>query len=605
MDKRKLVKIESSGLGDMDNLYLEIKIIRTLLNLKEIKSFFHKLKVDFKKNIKGYLYLLETCLSRLVHHQENLVRDERLYHLLHYKMYNLNQIKRSLGDNEEIEFMRKTLELRKKLAKYRLEKGVLTGNFSEEIRNLLASIFSYYEKNHVQKKIEPNFILENKKMLLYLGINHLDFMGGTDLDFKTKKTTFHLTIPANIYCVSLNEVENINYSLLSPEIESHNKKYLKGYSLSLIYILKGLGVNKSFLNSLKKAKNWEDIRKIGRMIYREESGEPTSGYYDYPLFIPQTKILFKPLKKKEIKSLEDFIVILKERDVQILDYYSREQQLALFLFLLRGQISLGKKIQLIRFKSERERGWYTSSCFFYIPFGDLGFYNDSHWIFFYNIGLENNTGYKSKFVYLLENYLKKYSKEIVFEDYKVKRDLMLKGVKELYHKQRLLEDRGDSLHRLFNEKEMLKFKEAKSLLIELLSNYLFNKKSIYSEVSIPIKDKRGNTITDIDCLIITSNKIKIIQATSFLYNKDKIKNLGKHFEKIEKALSHIPKIKSHIKNKKVERVLFCLGAGNRTFLTKYLLKNKIKLIEYEDIKKDINKRLRSRINKIFELNDLG
>lgn len=605
MQKSKLIEIKDNDSFSIDSLYLEIEIIKKLLDFERVKLFFKNNEEKIGNNLKGYLYLLETSLCRIVKHQENLVRDERIYHLLHYQTYNIKDIKKGIKNNVEIDFMEKTLKLRNKLAKIRLKNDTFNENIFEKIENNLENLSKYYFKNHVKEKIENNLSLLTDKLILYLTTNHLDFSGSTDINPKTKEFTFSLVMPHNIYCVSLNDSENISYSFQSPAIKNHEEEYFRGYSLSLSFLLSNFNLDKKYLNSIYMAKEWEDLRMLGHKIYREKYKDDYLLLYNYPLFIPKTDLIFEPISKKNINNLNDFKIILKDRDVQILSYNSDEQKISLFLSLFHGRIELDDKVQIIRFKSKREKGWYNTSYLFYIPFGDLGFYNDSHWLFFYNMGLENNEGYKSKFIYFFERIMRDYNDCLELESYNIEDKLLLKGIKNNYNRRRFMEG-GDNIHYIFNENEMVKLSDSKALLLELFTNYLFREKAIYSDVGILVKKEHGKDATDIDCLIITSDKIHIIQVTSFLENKKKIGGLKEHFEKIESRLHSLPNLeKYNLSEKNIERNVFCLEMNNKSSTKKYLKSHNIKVIKYDDIKDALDKEMRKRISKIFDLNYLN
>ena len=66
------------------------------------KKFFESNGEDLNENLEGYLYLLETSLCRIAGHQENLIREERLYHLLPGGSYEVSEMSWSDKDDDNL-----------------------------------------------------------------------------------------------------------------------------------------------------------------------------------------------------------------------------------------------------------------------------------------------------------------------------------------------------------------------------------------------------------------------------------------------------------------------------------------------------------------------
>jgi len=335
-----------------------------------------------------------------------------------------------------------------------------------------------------------------------------------------------------------------NYHLQNPRIKSKEKEYLKGFSMSLLYLYSKLipdQINK-FKKDMLNVKTWLELHAIGDKIRKITGYEPL-----VKLFKMCRKMKRKAFKKRVIKSLKELKMIFRGRDIRVItDRFSGDypNTWALFLHVFFGAVGMYKlgrrtKPEIIEFKQIYNNGdWIEYSYAIYIPVGGM-LWDSSHWIIFDKLCVESLFEPSCYFKCFIDNITKIFRNDIYLSRYEIEGDLL----------KRYIEKNDRELKR--KKLKMEQFKTCKGLLGEFLAGlYLIKEKGVANLVRLDFH--KSLRTTDIDVIGETEDTIIIFQVkTNLSFNPEEHKKILENFRKAIRSID--------IKNKKVRKILFVLN----------------------------------------------
>ncbi|HEC93225.1 MAG TPA: hypothetical protein ENI51_09580, partial [Candidatus Atribacteria bacterium] len=359
-----------------DYFYYDSWIASKLCELSSVKKFLKEHKINLENIYYGYLYLFELVITSIVNHIEDLIDDVNVSELIHWSDVSTGNkdFIELIKEHSEINFILSILYIRKRFSSLRFreiynEREIISqlNNLKEMLDRLNEFLITKYKisKIDVGKEQERMLILNwilNKYNSIYF-----DFFAEEERDpipIWPDRPFFYL-MPDNI---------QKNYHLQNPKIKSKEENYLKGFSLTLLYLYKNLipeHINK-FERDILNVKNWMELHKLGSRIYEIVKG--------HNIFLKLFNMTQKPKKttlgKEKIENYEELRLVLRGRAVRVIaDRFSGDypNTQTIFLHALFGAIemyrcSLRDKTELIEFKQIYEdRNWIEYSYAIYIP----------------------------------------------------------------------------------------------------------------------------------------------------------------------------------------------------------------------------------------------
>ena len=535
-----------------DCFYYDSWIASKLCELSPVKKFLKEYEIDLENIYYGYLYLFELVITSLVNHIEDLIEDVNVSELIHWgdvSTENKDLIE-LIREHSEIKFILSILVLRKRFSSLRFreiydEKEIISqlNNSKETLDRLNEFLITKYKilKIDVGKEQERMLIL-NWILNKYNYIEaYFDFFAEDERDPIPiwPGLPFFYLMPDNV---------RKNYHLQNPKIKSKEENYLKGFSLTLLYLYKNLipeQINK-FEKDILNVKNWTELHKLGSRIHDEI-------VKDHKIFLKLFNMTQKPkkatLRKEKIENYEELRLVLRGRAVRVItDRFSGDypNTQSLFLHALFGAIemyrcNLRDKPEIIEFKQIYEDGnWIEYSYAIYIPVAGA-LWDASHWLVFNKLCVESSWEPHDFFKMMIDSYVRIFKEEgkLSFHRYEIKGDLLKRYIEKNDFEIRAKKHREEEL------------KVCKGLLGEFLAGfYLIKKEKVASIIELDFH--RDLKSTDIDVVGETEYGIVIVQVKSNLtFNQDEHKNILNHFNRVLKNID--------IKGKKVKKILFILN----------------------------------------------
>jgi len=534
-----------------DFFYYDYWIVNNLCELDSIKKVININEYELKNVYCGFLYLFELVLINLINHMENLIEDVDISDLIHWgEVSNVNEnIVKTIESHPEVENILSLLKIRRKLSKQRFSEKYN----EEEIINLLVDSKELLHKSNeffIDKykisRIEKNEGREFGLILNWILSDYNYIEISFDPITNNPENVFpEWPNPPIFYLMPPNLSDN--YYLQNPRIKSNEGNYLKGFSLTLLYLYKKLIPIKimDFDQDLINVKNWCELHNVGRRI-QDETVE-NSGMLTQLFDVKQQsdKTFFN---KDRINKYEELRLVFKGRTIRIIsnrlsgDNLNRESLFVHFLFgaIRMYEFDFRDKPEIIEFKDTSKNGNQIDYSYaIYIP-ASVAFGDSSNWLFFDDLFLENDWEPSSFSKMMIDSYIKTFNNKdlISFSRYNVKGNLLRKYIEEydFETKAKIEQD--------------IRFDECIGLLGEFLAGFYLLKENKITNL-LELDFHRDIESTDIDVIGETEDCTIIFQVkTSLSFGSKEHTEIFENFNKVSENIK--------IRDKPIRKILFIL-----------------------------------------------
>lgn len=534
-----------------DFFYYDSWIINNLCELDPIKKFLNTNEYELKNVYCGFLYLFELALISLINHIENLIEDVDISDLIHWgEVSNDNEnIVKTIESHPEVKNILSLLKIRRKLSIQRFGEKYN----EEEIINLLGSskeiLHKYIEFLNDEYKISRVEKNEQKEIGLILNwilskYNYIEI--AFDPITNNQEDAFpEWPSPPTFYLMPSNLSEN--YYLQNPRIKSNVGNYLKGFSLTLLYLYKILIPNKimGFEQDVINVKNWCELHNVGRRIQGETVEKSCMLTQLFDIKQQSDKTFFN---KDRINKYEELRLVFKGRTIRIIsnrlsgDNLNRESLFVHFLFgaIRMYEFDFRDKPEIIEFKDTSKNGNQIDYSYaIYIP-ASVAFGDSSNWLFFDKLFLENDWEPSSFSKMMIDSYIETFNNKdlISFSRYNINGNLLRKYIEEY-----------DFETKAKSEQD-IRFDECIGLLGEFLAGfYLLKEQKITNLLELDFH--RDIESTDIDVIGETEDCTIIFQVkTSLSFESKDHKEIFENFNKSSENIQ--------MKDKTIRKILFVL-----------------------------------------------
>lgn len=534
-----------------DFFYYDSWIINNLCELDPIKKFLNTNEYELKNVYCGFLYLFELALISLINHIENLIEDVDISDLIHWgEVSNDNEnIVKTIESHPEVKNILSLLKIRRKLSiqrfgeKYNEEEIInLLGSSKEILHKYNDFLNDEYKISRVEKNGQNEIGLILNWILSKYNYIEIAF----DPITNNQEDAFpEWPNPPIFYLMPSNLSEN--YYLQNPRIKSNVGNYLKGFSLTLLYLYKILIPNKimGFEQDVINVKNWCELHNVGRRIQGETVKKSCMLTQLFDIKQQSDKTFFN---KDRINKYEELRLVFKGRTIRIIsnrlsgDNLNRESLFVHFLFgaIRMYEFDFRDKPEIIEFKDTSKNGNQIDYSYaIYIP-ASVAFGDSSNWLFFDELFLENDWEPSSFSKMMIDSYIETFNNKylISFSRYNIKGNLLRKYIKEydFETKAKIEQD--------------IRFDECIGLLGEFLAGfYLLKEQKITNLLELDFH--RDIESTDIDVIGETEDCTIIFQVkTSLSFESKDHKEIFENFNKSSENIQ--------MKDKTIRKILFVL-----------------------------------------------